>query len=103
MKVRERILNNFSQNVQMETCVMFFPHTVTYVMEEKAPEVGAEELDEDAEPVMVEKRVCEVANKSVSNYSGFRVSYIKDVQLTEDTLSEVYRAEYILTVYKKNI
>lgn len=95
MRVRERILKNFSQNVQMETCVMFFPHTVTYVMEEKAPEAGDEELDEDAERVMVEKRVCEVANQSVSNYNGFKVSYIKDVQLTDDTLSEVYLAEYI--------
>lgn len=90
MKVREHTLKKFSVNVQMQTCVVFFPHTVTYVLVEKPPEEGVtEELEESAEPVMIEKRVCEVANSCALKYEEFIVVEAKEVQLTEDTLDEV--------------
>jgi len=89
MKVRERALKQFSYNIQMQTCVMFFPHTVQYIMVEKPLEEDAEELDEPPEPVMIEKRVCEVANSCASKYEELIVIEAKEVKLTEDKLSEV--------------
>lgn len=89
MKVRERALKQFSYNIQMQTCVMFFPHTVQYIMVEKPLEEGAEELDEPPEPVMIEKRVCEVANSCASKYEELIVIEAKELKLTEDKLSEV--------------
>lgn len=89
MKVREHSLKQFSAVVQTQTCVVFFPHTVKYVMVEKPPDEGAEELSESAEPVMVEKRVCEVANACALKYEELIVVEAKEVQLTEDTLHQV--------------
>lgn len=90
MKVREHALKKFSVNVHMLTCVVFFPHTVTYVMMEKPPEEGAVEgLEESSEPIMITKRVCEVANSCALKYGEFIVIEARDVQLTEDTLNEV--------------
>lgn len=90
MKVREHYLKQFAVNVQMQTCVLFFPHTVEYIMVEKPPEEGDEELAEPPpEPVMVEKRVCEVANSCALKYEELIVIEAKEVQLTEETLNEV--------------
>lgn len=89
IKVRERSLKQFSYNIQMQTCVMFFPHTVKYIMVEKPLEEDAEELDEPPEPVMIEKRVCEVANSCASKYEELIVIEAKEVKLTEDKLFEV--------------
>ncbi|XP_027838372.2 uncharacterized protein LOC114120611 [Aphis gossypii] len=93
MKVRERALKQFSYNIQMQTCVMFFPHTVQYIMVEKPLEEGAEELDEPPEPVMIEKRVCEVANSCASKYEELIVIEAKELKLTEDKLSEMFFTE----------
>jgi len=90
MKVRERALKKFSYDIQMQTCVMFFPHTVKYIMVEKPIEDDAQELDKPLEPVMVEKRVCEVANSCATKYEELIVIEAKDVELTEDNLNEVY-------------
>jgi len=89
MKVRERALKQFSYNIQMQTCVMFFPHTVKYIMIEKSLEAGAEELDEPPEPVMIKKRVCEVANSCASKYEELIVIEAKEVKLTEESLYQV--------------
>ncbi|XP_060844802.1 uncharacterized protein LOC132924475 [Rhopalosiphum padi] len=93
MKVRERALNEFSYNIQMQTCVMFFPHTVQYIMVEKPLEDDAEELDEPPEPVMIKKRVCEVANSCASKYEELIVIEAKEVKLTEDSLYELFFTE----------
>lgn len=92
MKVREHSLKKFSANVQMQTCVVFFPHTIKYVMVEKPPEEGAEELDEPSEPVMVEQRVCELAKKCAWKYEELNVVDAKERQLTEETLNDVTEA-----------
>lgn len=89
MKAKEHYLKSFSVNIQKQTCVMFFPHTVKYIMVEKSPEEGVEELNEPPEPVMVEKRVCEVANWCALKYEELIVVEAKEIQLTEDTLNEV--------------
>jgi len=89
MKVRERALKQFSYDIQMQTCVMFFPHTVKYIMVEKPIEEGAEELEEPPEPEMIEKRVCEVANSCASKYEELIVIEAKEVNLTEDSLYQV--------------
>ncbi|VVC37217.1 Nucleoside diphosphate kinase-like domain,Domain of unknown function DUF4746 [Cinara cedri] len=93
MKVKEYHLKKFSLNVQMHTCVMFFPHTVSYIMVEKVPEEGAEDFDESAEPVMVEKRICEVANTCALKYEEFMVVEAKEIQLTSETLEEMFLME----------
>jgi len=89
MKVKERAFKKLSFNVQMQTCVMFFPHTIKYIMVEKPMEIDAEELDEPPEPVMVRKRVCEVANSCASKYEELIVIEAKEVQLTDETLYDV--------------
>lgn len=89
MKVRERALKQFSYSIQMQTCVMFFPHTVKYIMVEKPLEEDAAELDEPPEPVMIEKRVCEVANSCASKYEELIVIEAKEVKLTEESLHQV--------------
>jgi len=89
MEERERALEKFSYSIQMQTCVMFFPHTVKYIMVEKPLEEGAEELDEPPEPVMIEKRVCEVANSCASKYEELIVIEAKEVKLTEESLHQV--------------
>jgi len=43
------------------------------------------------EPVMIEKRVCEVANSCALKYEELIVVEAKDIELTEDTLNEVTR------------
>ncbi|VVC27942.1 Thioredoxin-like fold,Domain of unknown function DUF4746,Thioredoxin, conserved site [Cinara cedri] len=94
MKVREHSLKKFSVNVQMQTCVVFFPHTITYVMVEKpSKEDAVEELEELPEPIMIEKRVCEVANLCALKYEEFIVVEAKEIQLTEDTLEEMFSNE----------
>lgn len=89
MKKREHSLKQFSVNVQMQTCVMFFPHTIKYIMVEKPIEDDTKELDKPLEPVMIEKRVCEVANSCATKYEELIVIDAKDVELTEDNLNEV--------------
>ncbi|XP_060863647.1 thioredoxin domain-containing protein 3 homolog isoform X1 [Metopolophium dirhodum] len=93
MKKREHSLKQFSVNIQMQTCVMFFPHTVKYIMVEKPIEDDAQELDKPPEPVMVEKRVCEVANSCATKYEELIVIEAKDVELTEDNLNELFFME----------
>lgn len=92
--MREHYLKQFAINVQMQTCVLFFPHTVEYIMVEKPPEEGAEELEVPPEPVMVEKRVCEVANSCALKYEELIVVEAKEVQLTEETLNEVSEHDF---------
>lgn len=100
MKVREHYLKQFAVNVQMQTCVLFFPHTVEYIMVEKLPEEGAEERTEPPpEPVMVEKRVCEVANSCALKYEELIVIEAKEVQLTEETLNEVNEHDTYFKTY----
>lgn len=103
MKVREHYLKQFAVNVQMQTCVLFFPHTVKYIMVEKPPEEGTEELTEPSEPVMVEKRVCEVANSCALKYGELIVIEAKEVQLTEETLNEVSDHDIIKPIYRENL
>ncbi|XP_060856925.1 uncharacterized protein LOC132934607 [Metopolophium dirhodum] len=93
MKVRERALKQFSYTIQMQTCVMFFPHTVKYIMVEKPIEDGAEELEEPPEPEMIQKRVCEVANSCASKYEELIVIEAKEVNLTEDSLYQLFFME----------
>ncbi|XP_025192829.1 uncharacterized protein LOC112592883 [Melanaphis sacchari] len=93
MKVRERSLKQFAYNIQKQTCVMFFPHTVKYIMVEKPPEDSAEELNNTSEPVMIKKRVCEVANSCASKYEELIVIEAKEVRLTEDNLNELFFME----------
>ncbi|XP_022160062.1 thioredoxin domain-containing protein 3 homolog [Myzus persicae] len=93
MKIKERALKQFSYDIQMQTCVMFFPHTVKYIMVEKPLEEGAEELEEPPEPVMIEKRVCEVANSCASKYEELIVIEAKEVKLTEDSLYQLFFME----------
>lgn len=94
MKAREYYLKRFTAVVPLQTCVVYFPHTIKYVMEEKPPEEGAEKPEEPAEPVMVEKRVCDVATECSLKYAEFTVNSALEVQLTEDKLNQV--SEYIL-------
>jgi len=89
LKKREYSLKQFSVNIQMQTCVMFFPHTVKYIMVEKQIEDDAEQLDKPSESVMVEKRVCEVANSCATKYEELIVIDAKEVELTEDNLNDV--------------
>lgn len=90
MKVLVHTLKAFSVEIQMQTCVVFFPHTISYIMVEKPREESEIEAgDEPAEPVMVEKRVCEVANTCSLKYEELILVEAKEVQLTEDTLNEV--------------
>lgn len=96
MKVRERALKKFSYEIQMQTCVMFFPHTIKYIMVEKPIEDGAGELEEPPEPEMIEKRVCEVANSCASKYEELIVIEAKEVKLTEDSL---YQVKYVFFKY----
>lgn len=60
-------------------------------MVEKPPEEdgggGGEESTN--KPVMVEKRVCEVANACALKYEELMVIEAKEIQLTEDTLRQV--------------
>ncbi|XP_022174183.1 uncharacterized protein LOC111036466 isoform X2 [Myzus persicae] len=93
MKKREHSLKQFSVNVQMQTCVMFFPHTIKYIMVEKPIEDDTKELDKPLEPVMIEKRVCEVANSCATKYEELIVIDAKDVELTEDNLNEMFFME----------
>ncbi|KAL4104761.1 hypothetical protein QTP88_020038 [Uroleucon formosanum] len=93
MKVRERALKKFSYEIQMQTCVMFFPHTIKYIMVEKPIEDGAGELEEPPEPEMIEKRVCEVANSCASKYEELIVIEAKEVKLTEDSLYQLFFME----------
>ncbi|XP_015368919.1 PREDICTED: uncharacterized protein LOC107165271 [Diuraphis noxia] len=73
----------------MQTCVMFFPHTVKYIMVEKKIEDDAEQLDKSSESVMIEKRVCEVANSCATKYEELIVIDAKEVELTEDNLNDL--------------
>ncbi|KAL5241449.1 hypothetical protein ACI65C_008859 [Semiaphis heraclei] len=93
MKKREYSLKQFSVNIQMQTCVMFFPHTVKYIMVEKQIEDDAEQLDKPSESVMVEKRVCEVANSCATKYEELIVIDAKEVELTEDNLNDMFFME----------
>jgi hypothetical protein len=88
VKVREHSLKQFSVNIQMQTCVVFFPHTVKCIMVE-APVEDVKELDKPPEPAMVEKTVCEVANLCASKYEELIVIEANEVELTEDNLNEV--------------
>lgn len=97
MKAREHSLKKFSVNIQIQTCVIFFPHTVKYIMVEKSVDDDSEELVKPPEPIMVEKRVCEVANLCASKYEELIVIEDNEVELTEDTLNEVkYIIFYII-------
>lgn len=94
MKIREHALRQFSYNVVLKTCVVFFPHTIKYVMVEKLQDGGDGAKDDQlenppAEPEMVEKRVCEVANSCALKYEELIVVEAREVELTEDTLNEV--------------
>lgn len=55
-------------------------------MVEKPTEEGDEVPDE---PVMVEKRVCDVATACSLKYGEFTVNEATEMQLTEDTLNQV--------------
>jgi len=59
-------------------------------MVEKPIEDDVQELDKPPEPLMVEKRVCEVANSCAAKYEELIVIDAKEVELTEDNLNEVY-------------
>jgi len=89
VKVREHSLKQFSVNIQMQTCVVFFPHTVKCIMVEAPVEEDVKELDKPPEPAMVEKTVCEVANLCASKYEELIVIEANEVELTEDNLNEV--------------
>ncbi|XP_027839920.2 thioredoxin domain-containing protein 3 homolog isoform X2 [Aphis gossypii] len=93
MKAREHSLKQFSVNIQIQTCIVFFPHTVKYIMVEKPVEDDSEELVKPPEPIMVEKRVCEVANLCASKYEELIVIEDNEVELTEDTLNELFFME----------
>jgi len=56
-------------------------------MVEKARPENADE--NSSEPVMVEKRVCEVANLCALRYEELTVVEAKEIELTEDALNEV--------------
>lgn len=61
-------------------------------MVEKPPEEdggGGGEEEPSNKPVMVEKRVCEVANACALKYEELMVIEAKEIQLTEDTLRQV--------------
>lgn len=93
IKVREHVLRQFSFNVPLKTCVVFFPHTIKYIMV-KTPREEGESIEEEfenpsTEPVMIEKRVCDVANSCALKYEELIVVEAKEVELTEDTLNEV--------------
>lgn len=89
-KVWEHALKKFTANVQMQTCIVFFPHTIKYIMVEKPPEDGSGGGEEPTDkPVMVEKRVCDVANACALKYEELMVVEAKEIQLTEDTLRQV--------------
>ncbi|XP_025204110.1 thioredoxin domain-containing protein 3-like [Melanaphis sacchari] len=91
MKAREHSLKKFSVNIQNQTCVMFFPHTINCIMVEKP--VDAEELDKPSEPVMVEKSVCEVASLCASKYEELIIIETTEMELTEDNLNEIFFTE----------
>jgi hypothetical protein len=95
MKAREYYLRRFSVNIPLQTCVVYFPHTIEYIMVEKPPEEGAELSEEPNEPVMVEKRVCNVATACSPKYAEFTVNEAIEMQLTEDKLNQV--SEYSST------
>ncbi|XP_050429288.1 uncharacterized protein LOC126838695 isoform X2 [Adelges cooleyi] len=87
IKIREHALKKFVQNVQKQTCVMFFPHTIKYVMVEKPVEEGMEPPDE---PVMQEQRVCDIATTCARKFEELIIIDAKELQLTEDTLNELF-------------
>lgn len=87
MKLRKRALETFLPNVLLKTCVVFFPHTVKYIMVEKPR--NEDEDENESGPVMVEKRVCKVANECRLKYEDLTVVEANELQLTEDTLDEV--------------
>ncbi|XP_060842938.1 uncharacterized protein LOC132923123 isoform X2 [Rhopalosiphum padi] len=93
VKVREHSLKQFSVNIQMQTCVVFFPHTVKCIMVEAPVEEDVKELDKPPEPAMVEKTVCEVANLCASKYEELIVIEANEVELTEDNLNEMFFME----------
>lgn len=92
LQVRERGLKQFTVNAKMQTCVVYFPHTVKSTMVEVPPEEGVEEETEPSEPVMVEKRVCEVAKSCMPKYKELDifVAEAKEMQLTKEMLYEVF-------------
>ncbi|XP_025414202.1 thioredoxin domain-containing protein 3-like isoform X2 [Sipha flava] len=90
MKAREYYLRRFSVNIPLQTCVVYFPHTIEYIMVEKPPEEGAELSEEPNEPVMVEKRVCNVATACSPKYAEFTVNEAIEMQLTEDKLNQMF-------------
>jgi len=60
----------------------------------KTPREEGESIEEEfenpsTEPVMIEKRVCDVANSCALKYEELIVVEAKEVELTEDTLNEV--------------
>lgn len=92
LKVRERGLKQFTINAKMQTCVIYFPHTIKSTMIEAPPEEIVEEGAEPSKPAMVEKRVCEVAESCTPKYKELDifVAEAKEVQLTKEMLSEVF-------------
>lgn len=73
-------------------------------MVEKPPEEGVEEPDDPAAPpVMVEKRVCEVANTCALNYEELMVVEAREVQLTEETLHQVIQVFVTIVVRAFNV
>lgn len=96
LQIRERSLKKFTENVKMETCVLYFPHTIKSIMVEALPEDGAEEEAEEevksTKPIMVEKRVCDVANSCTLKYKEHEIFVVdtKEVQLTKEMLDEVF-------------
>ncbi|XP_050526777.1 thioredoxin domain-containing protein 3-like isoform X2 [Daktulosphaira vitifoliae] len=87
VKIREHAIKKFVPNIQKQTCVIFFPHTIKYVMVEKSPEDGMETLDE---PIMHEQRICDLATVCARKFEELIVIDAKEVQLTEDTLNEIF-------------
>lgn len=86
---REHALKQFTVHVQTQTCIVFFPHTINYVLVEKPPEEGVMQNEEPPESVMEERMVCELARVCALNYQELITIEAKEVQLTEDTLNEV--------------
>lgn len=86
VKIREHAISKFVANVQKQTCVLFFPHTIKYVMVEKPPEEG---MKTPEEPVMQEQRVCDLATICARKFEELIIVDAKEIQLTEDTLNEV--------------
>jgi hypothetical protein len=95
-KAREYFLRRFSVNIPLQTCVVYFPHTIEYIMVEKHTEGGNPEVSEEpTEPVMEEKMVCKVADACWTKYAEFMVDEAIEFQLTADELDQV--SEYLST------